>query len=328
MFLRFVCIAAVLFATGCQEGTLQGADGPDIFVPTCDIIVQETVPSVGAANAYYRAPIEFHLTQPDMGAVIVTDIPGVQSFRDEGRVVVWTPSDALEPSTNYSVGLEYCGGRPSLDFATSAFGTPVEIPIEDFVGRTYAVDLTGGRFLAGQGLADLAATMFTKQMLLHVVAIDDDAVDLRIALSQPGGSDDLQQDMCVRTLDLPPASLKFAPYMSFTAQDVAFGSYHSDINLLDVELTGAIAPDGSAVGGATFAATVNAEDIATAFEIADVETLCEFAENLGLPCGACPDDSANTCVTVEADHILAPEVPGLSVEEVTSAETHQDCIVD
>lgn len=46
--------------------------------PPCEVFVEETVPASDSTDAYYRADIEFHLSDPDPTATIVTTIPGTQ----------------------------------------------------------------------------------------------------------------------------------------------------------------------------------------------------------------------------------------------------------
>ena len=59
-------------------------------------------------------------------------------------------------------------------------------------------------------------------------------------------------------------------------------------------------------------------------DVGGVEALCQMAENLGIPCQACPSDDFALCITVAAEHILA-QGQDFSIEEVTEAGQALDC---
>ncbi len=323
VFLFFVA----LVCAGCDDGQLSAPhQADDSFEPTCDIVVNATLPAHGASDAYHRGDIEFYLSEPAPEATVVADVEGITTFRDDGRTVVFTPLAPLPPRSRHTMGLDYCGGQPRIEFSTSALGAPLEVPLSDIIGRTYAVDVTQGRFIAGEGIAELAASVFTREILLSVVDIhDDDTIDMRLALAMP---DDTVQDTCSQTLELPPANISHAPFMDFSASDVSFKAEGSSIHLENVELSGTLSPDGSFLGGGQFTATLNAADIVDAWDLSNVDTLCMLSDNIGVPCEACPDGSDDTCITIQATHIGAPEVEGLFVEPIAVPDSHADCLLD
>lgn len=299
-------------------GPFVHVDPSEPAAPACDITIVETVPADGASDAYHRGPIEFHLSEADPTATVVADFPGVQSTRDEGRVVVFTPTDPLEPGATYAVGLDYCHGSPTIAFTTSDYGEA--LAIDDLVGRTYVVELADARFPAGESIADLVASVFTDRLLVGIVAVTGDEVELRIAL--PAEGDEIAQDPCIRTVELPAGWFAEAPYFEVSGSELLVDAYAGRIRLADLFVSGTLASDGTTVGGGTLRTTIDARDLATALDLLDEETLCVLAEGLGAPCTECPD-GASTCVAVDVDQIEAWWAEGVSLEPVV--DVAPDC---
>lgn len=126
----------LLVLSGCTDPIL-----PRDVEPTCETTIPSTWPDNGATGVYHRGAVEFTLSEPDPTAVVVADFDGVQSTRDGGLVVVYTPTEPLEPLTTYEVSLDYCRGTPSISFTTSALGSALMDDV-DLVGRVYAADMT------------------------------------------------------------------------------------------------------------------------------------------------------------------------------------------
>jgi len=304
-----------LLLAGCATEPLHSiADDTGTPPPPCGITVDATLPAAGADAAYVRGPIEFHLSDADPNAQVVADFPGQQTLRDDGRTVVFTPDAPLRPETAYTVGLDYCGGHPSIDFTTSALGEPLD-PGVDLVGRTFALDLADARFLAGPGLEDVVATYLSPQILVSVVDENAAGLHLRVALPLPN---DLQaQDPCARTVDLPSAAFDEAPFFVVQGTDLDFGTGDQTVNLRSLSITGTMAPDGTWMGGGTFDALLDARDLATLLA-STPDDLCSVAEGLGVPCAPCPQDDAPYCVDVQADHLTADWLPDTPVTDVPS----------
>ena len=315
-------LALAVLPTGRKGGVEIGETDTD--VPSCTTTITTTLPADSSNDAYYRGAIEFHLTAPDMTAQVITDIPGTQSFRQDGAIVVWSPSSPLEPEANYSATLEYCGGSPEIHFRTSELGTELIPENADFQDRTYSIDMNSGRFVEGEGIAEVAATLFTQPLLLGVAAIDPDFVTMRMALSD--GKTPAGQDYCARTKNLPPATLEDSPFIVIGGQDIELDyKDQGSFTLKDLSFEGTLAPDGTYVGGAAFSVTIDATQVTDAFDFADVAALCDFAATLGTACETCPDSSSETCITIAADHINSGLVDGLVIDEITEADTDSRC---
>ena len=78
--------------------------------PKCSTTIVATYPVDGSSNFYYRDAVEFYLSSPDPTATVMTDIDGEQYTSEDGKTILFVPSQALEPVTEYEVGLDYCHG--------------------------------------------------------------------------------------------------------------------------------------------------------------------------------------------------------------------------
>jgi len=273
-------------------------------------------------EAYYRQAIEFELSEPDPTAVVFADFAGEQTTRDDGLVVVYTPDEPLEPLTEYTVGLDYCRGTPEIGFYTSELGLLLDEDM-DLLGRTYALALDEVRFLAGDGLEEVAATLVSPTMLVSAHAVDEDGIHLRVAL--PSDEDPETQDYCIRTVELPVADFVEAPFFSLTATDVSFGASSATVDLRRLDFTGTVSPDGSWMGGGTFAAVLDTRDIAQIIAGSSPETLCAIAAGLGVPCDMCPQDGAEWCVTLDVLEVTAEWLPEVEIDPILEANADPRC---
>jgi hypothetical protein len=279
---------------------------PDAIVEvapaTCDVTVGYTVPAPGATDAFYAAPVEFHLSAPDPSAIVISDVAGVQTTSDDGLVVTFTPTPALQPMTDYSFGLDYCHGEPTIGFRTSDYGAAVADPAA-LVGRTFAIDLTTARFAAGDRVGDVARGFFDRDLLVHVIDSGDGFLVATIGIADATGT---MQDDCARTVQL---ALGFEnPAFAVDLDELDFEAYAAGLAVYDLQVTGTIAPDGTALDGVAIATLVDVRDLAVALDIDGAQPLCELASSLGAECEACPTDGAVACVRLEADGIAGDAV--------------------
>jgi hypothetical protein len=286
----------------------------------CEVGIESTFPADGATDAYYRGTVEFTLTEPDPTATVFADFEGVQTTRDDGLTVVFTPTDPLEPLTSYEVGLDYCRGTPSIEFTTSGYGLPVEDP-QGLRGRTWAYDLRDARFYEAGYLGDLLQTFAERVGLVSVVGIEGDMVDLRMAVaddSEPPG-----QDFCARTVDVEGVDFSGSPYLQFGPTSIEFQAYLGIIAIHEMIVQATVAPDGASLGGMVISAVIDVRSVANAVDM-DLVELCELLEVYGAPCEACPEDSEPYCVSTAADRLGAAGV-ATTVERINQAYSDPRC---
>jgi len=321
-------VFAVLSLLGCDaKVSSAGADdsaGADADA-TCDsLTIDETLPLNGAADAYYRSAVEFQLSAPDPSATVSAAFPGATSTRDDGATIVYTPESPLAPDTEYVVGLDYCRGEAEISFRTSSYGEAVSEPL---VGRTYVVDLVGGRFLQGGNLAGVIAAVFNRSLLLHILAEDGDTLTVRAGISTAAG-ESMAQDTCFRTTDVEAVDFTTTPFFAIGVDRFGFEAFETQLDLINLTVEGTFATDGEAVGGVRYGLAVSAADVAGVLGLeGGVEEACGFAETLDESCGPCPDDSSAECLVIITDGIDAPEV-GFPVVPVDDPESDPDCQLD
>ncbi len=315
--MRSVLLTTLALAACPRAGT---DDSSDSQATSCDVSIDGTLPGNDSSDAYYRAAVEFYLSEADPTATVVADFAGTQSTRDEGTTILYLPDEALEPQTSYEIGLDYCGGQPSIAFTTSQYGLPLEDPAS-LLGRTWLWDLREARFYEGNYLGDLLQTFAERQGLISVVAMDETTVDLRLAVAVPGTPP--SQDYCSRTTEIEGVDISEAPFVSFGPTSMEFQAYLGTIVISDTMVEGTVAPDGSALGGLEIEATIDVRSAAQAIEM-DVAEMCDILETYGSACAACPDDGEPYCVSMAADHFDAMEVE-VEVDQIVQAYADPRC---
>ncbi len=307
-----------LLLTGCP--TPESKDSEPDTTEACEITIDATVPMDGATEAYYRAPIEFHLSGADPDAVVFADFTGEQSSRDEGAVIVFTPDEPLEPNTPYEVGLDYCHGAPTIGFTTSTLGVPVPEPAV-LEGLTWAYDLRDARFYQAGYLGDLLQTFAERMGLISVLAVHAESLEARLAMAN--ATEPPEQDFCARTSDIPNVDFSGNPYFRFGPTDYAFDAYLGTIELPEMSVEGTIADDGSVLGGLVISAVIDVRSVADAVQM-DVDELCDILVVYSNPCEACPGDGEPYCVSTAADGLPAERVT-LDVEPIEEAYEDPRC---
>jgi len=303
---------------GCPAQPLETAEDT---APVCDISISETRPANGSEDAYYRASVEFQLTEPDPTAVVVADFDGVQSTRGDGSIIVYTPTVPLEPETNYTAGLEYCHGTPEIEFTTSSMGQPIDDPT-DLMGNLYSINMLNARFLAGKEVAETATSLFDRRLLASVIAVEGDWLHLR--LGKASEDDTGTQDYCARTVDLPAANFSNTPWFHLSANEVDFNAYASELSLLQFQLSGAFSQDGTSIGGISMQTYVDARDIARLVTGQTPDSLCEIVGNLYIACEPCPTDGHSYCFALTFDSLSATVSDG-ELESVAEPRSDPRC---
>jgi hypothetical protein len=319
-----LCVCSLLSCGGDKsiiDGT--GADSGSAPVKDCDITINATQPEDGTTDHYYRDPIRFFLSEPDGSAEVLTDISGSTTTEAGGSTILFTPDEPLEPGTSYSVGLDYCHGTPEIGFQTSSYGAALDSDLE-LEGDVFALDLTSGDYTAGQGAGELLNAIFTRHVIFELEEIQGDELSLLVAISKERDSP-LEQDECGRTVRLEGVDISELPYFSADVSELVFGAYNGELRFTRFMVDGTISADGGRIGGISFSATMAVDEISRVLpDMGGIELVCQFAENLGLPCEACPSDDFALCITVAAEHILA-QGQDINVVEVDEPGQADDC---
>lgn len=273
--------------------------------PACTIEVDETTPTQGAADADWRAPIEFYLSNPDPSATIETDVPG--TLEVDGRHVIWRPDAPLTPLATYTFTLHFACGDVALEFTVSDLGLPLEAAP---AGEVYSLSLIDGRVVRPYGIGGMAVG-YIDPLLLGLTA-EGDALQIVEAFPL---EDPYVQDTCLATnrLDM---DLSGSPYIE--GDDLPFQFFKGDdvrTRIYGARLTGTIAPDGSSIAGMTLSGQTRAEAWSG---LAD--DVCSLAESFGEPCVVCDHDEAELCLPVYIDQLVAERVDTVPLVEVA-----EDC---
>ncbi len=311
--------AALVVAAGCDKTTgdtgLGGAD--------CGVTISDTYPADGANGVYYRSTVEFTLTVADDTAFVATETPGVQSLSEDGLTVRFTPDDGFAPGTTHSVGLDYCGGQPEISFTTTSHGADLAVSLDDLIGQVWSIDLTDARYPAGEGFTEIIGSLFDRNMLLGVVDASSTGLGVRLGIAE---GDDVTQDECFRTLDLDDWVALTGPDFSYSASRVSFGAYAADVELMNVEASGTISPDGESVAGFALATEIDVREVAEVLGISSMkDEICDLAENVGTPCLACDTDGTMNCVALVADQAYGVNASVDGLIEVLEADAVAGC---
>ena len=297
----------------------------------CTVEVSSTVPSADAVDAYYRADIEFHLSEADETASLtVTDaggaaVDGTSWTSDDGTVVYFTPTDALAPSSSYTATLDMCQDKddpksPAISFTTSSLGEAVECELS---GRTFLVDLANARFVKPEGVAELLLGQLEDDILMGVMSESDTEVEMLGALGSPDG-----QDYCTPTIDFPVADYTNAPYFSVGPQDTAIAAAGYDIEISNLMISGTFAGDCGSFGGGVLGGELDARILGVLLgELVgteDPDEVCTLLTGFGVTCGACASDGEPYCIEILADQLTALEMDA-SLECVSESDCHESC---
>ncbi|MDP2309051.1 MAG: Ig-like domain-containing protein [Pseudomonadota bacterium] len=297
--------------------------GSDTGTAACEISIESTIPSSGALDADYRASIEFKLSDADATATVTSTIAGTTTLVDDGETIIFTPNAPLEPSTAYTVTLNYCRGASDLTFTTSADGTPLT-DVNILLGRTYALNLGEARIVEPAGVGSILGTYLTQDILVGVQTVDATEIQMIGAIGVEGSSPP-EQDYCTSSIPFPVANFSAQPYFQIGPQTTTLAVAGLEIVIGDLEITGTFASDGSYFTGGTLGGTIDTRPLVPLLdEEGEPGSICDLAASFGAVCGACPEDGEPYCLTLVADQIEALQVEGESLVVVANGDC-PDC---
>lgn len=327
--IRSLSVLSLIALVGCSGGSDDTASNDNGGNGgSCDVSVKSTVPVANSVDAYYRANVEFELSDPDSTAMITTDIPGHQELGVDGVTVKWVLDAPLSPSTSYSATLDYCGGSVSLDFTTSALGTAISEP-GSLVGNSYVLALSEARITEPAGIGSVLSGYLNTDILLGISGVTDTQLDIIGALGKTDANgnpvEPSAQDYCDPTIAFPPADFT-NPYFQVGPQTTTISVAGYDVAIGDLQITGTIAEDGTYFDGGTLSGTIDTRPLAPLVDDSgDPNAICALAVNFGAECQPCPADGEPYCLTLVADQILAEQVDGLTLIPV-GGNNCMDCM--
>ena len=296
----------------------QGSD------PKCSTTIVATYPVDGSSNFYYRDAIEFYLSSPDPTAVVLTEIDGEQYTSEDGKTILFVPNQALDPVTDYEVGLDYCHGNPTISFTTSELGSEIA-SFDTIEGNTYLFHLDAARYTTGGEVAQALLAIFNKDILIQILEMTNSTIAMRGAVGESIGGE-VEQDICYRTIDLEELGVDSADFY-YEDAELVMDFYHTELAFLNLLLSGTFAPDGSWIGGVSLYANVDVRGLSETLGLGTADDICSFAKELESPCQPCSTDDAAYCITIAAEKISATAV-NMDLEKIELNNSFEECVVD
>jgi len=330
---RLAIMAAGLMMFGCSSSKDSSSDDTGSGNASgCDVkSVAPVYPaSDGATDFYYRGVVEFGLDKPDDSASISlatssgTDVDGTSVYNAETKRVSFTPKASLTPGGKYVATVSTCIGDSSVNFTTSALGESLVDGPEGLLDRTYVVDLGSANFVEPAGVGSLIGQFLTQNILLGVIAADDEFMEMRGALSLESST---AQDFCNPTIEFPePAVFNEAPYFQIGPQDTTLSAAGFDITIHDLRISGDFAPDYSYFGGGILEGEIDARDLVEVLVDQglitddDPAAVCELIQPFGVVCAPCSSDGLEFCLNIYVNQIEALEDAGNVLEQVDECD--------
>lgn len=321
----FWVIAVLAAACGSDTKTDTGSDtdtGTNV-TNTCDPDVDSSFPEDGDTDAFYKTDVRFTLTGDDATASItVADAAGTAvngTSTVAGSVVTWAGDD-FAPSTEYTATLTYACGSESITFTTSATGAPTST---DVTGKVFNLNLAGGNWLQPAGLGDVIASLIGEyEILVSPLTIDGSSIDMLAGVATKG-----EQNVCAPTIPFPSATYA-DPFFELTAPELPLSVSGVEINITNLELSGAFAPDGSRIQGAVMKGKVDSRPLAAAFNFGTTDNAgCIALAAFGVQCEECDNGAGPYCITVNIEDLEALEVSTTLVPITdTDIENNPACV--
>jgi hypothetical protein len=314
---HLLLIQTLWLGVGCDNDIEEGHREP-----TCNTTIDSTYPADGATDFYYRDAIEFYLSDPDSTATVVSDIDGDQFTSEDGKTILFVPSQALEPLSTYEVGLDFCHGQPSISFTTSELGGAIT-SLSDVEGNTYVFNLAHARYTQGGQAAKALLAIFNKDVLIQILEATESTIAMRGAVGETIEGT-VEQDICYRTMDLAELGVESANF-SYEDSELIIDFYETELSFLDLWLSGTFAPDGSWIGGVSLVAKVDVRGLSETMGLGEADEICTFAEGINAPCEPCSTDGASYCIAIAAEKISATAVD-LDLQQIEENNAFEECL--
>ena len=318
-FYAFLSFAVTGMLAGCGGSIQEQQQGP-----TCGTTIVATYPVDGSTNFYYRDAVEFYLSDADPTAVVDTEIAGEQYTSEDGKTILFVPDQALDPLTEYEIGLDFCHGNPSISFTTSELGSEIA-SFNEIEGNTYVFHLEAARYTAGGEVAAALLAIFNKDILIQILEINTASIAMRGAVGESIGGV-VEQDICYRTIDLEELGVDSADFY-YEDAELVMDFYHTELSFLNLLLSGTFAPDGTWIGGVSLFANVDVRGLSETLGLGTADDICTYANELDSPCQPCSNDDEEYCIYIAAEKISATAID-LDLERIEENNSFEECIVE
>lgn len=321
-YLAVLAAALLVACSGEKSGSPTGDTGGSVGDDdddSCGNGVATRFPASGDVDVYFRTDVRFGLNAEETTATIaVADSAGATvngTTSVAGPLVTWSGDD-LAPNTAYTATLTYSCGTDQITFTTSATGTATGI---DLTGRVYALDLANGDWVKPPGVgALLASQLADTQVMVSPTAQSATDITMTGAIGSAG-----VQDLCSPTIAFPPATWS-DPSFSLSSDILPLVVAGFTIEIQNLDLSGAFAPDASRIQGAALLGTIDTRPLGVAFDLGSTDNaVCQLVSTFGVSCEECTDGEPY-CLSVYIDAVDAPYLNGTTLVPRSDADIAAD----
>lgn len=307
--------------TGATVDTSDTGDN-DTATNDCTVTTVSTSVSEGATGVYYRDTftVSFSGDARAAGATVaLADAAGVTLDValdwSEGNVQA-SFSSVLAPETDHTLTVSVCGVDTTVNFRTSALGSPLEGEPSMLEGQTYVFRLSDSEITQPRFLDAVAGTYLTVPILVSVVAADASSIELIGSLGELLNDGSYRQVPREPTWAFPAADFTGHPYFEASSDRIVLAYAGIDIPVEQFTLSGTFSADGTRLEEATVTGFGDSRNMGALLGQADnPDAMCDLAEAAGVSCTDCADGEPY-CLYIVAEQIDALEVPGVTITPV------------
>jgi len=308
-------------------GLLVACGGDDVTdsatgtAPACETTLSGVWPEDGTPDVFFASTIELTLSALDGTETIdVTDAAGnavAGTTATDGNTIIFTPDGGLASSTTYNVSYGWCNGPTDVSWSTSLVGDPATPA--DLIDRTYLLDLASGRWVQPEGIGSMIGGLIGDEAQVFIGVTD--ATDTEVSLMGAVGDGSGGQDICTETFDFPiAADFSGNPLFSVESDALELAVAGYDVEIEDLVISGAFAPDGSLIAGAVLEGTLDVNLLAGVVG----DDPCALLVAVGVTCEECSDGTGPHCLSVVVQDMTAEELPGVTLVPRTADDVAAD----
>lgn len=287
----------MLLLAACPEPTSEKGSDPPV-VTECTNFVVGVAPEEVLFSSVFTVTFAEDAAE---ASIRLEDAEGMEvpsSSAGDGTTVVLTPDAVLEPASDYTLVVDVCDEESRRDIRTSDIGLPMEEP-STLEGKAWSVDLGSGEVVDPPGVDAILSTLISDVgLLLGVASYDDGAATLEM-IGALAGADG--QDLCTPTLVLPEPADFDNPMMVLSSPSLPIEVAGFSVMIEDLDVTGVIAPDGSAVVDASLQGSIDTRGlvgVVPGTEDGADDSVCELLGGFGVACIACSADGEPYCLSL------------------------------
>jgi len=305
-----------------QENNADSGDVED-----CSTVPEEISPKDEAPNVYWRDTLRVGFTEPVSGVVFDLQSEGgdsgleahdpalFETWNETSQIVELQVQGYLLPDRDYSLSITVCEQTYVSTFSTGSWGAPLEIDVDELVGRAYVVELNEVEFTEPAGFGSFLSLYLDVPILIGVQEISPDETTMQLLGAQGRlKNDGTYTQKYTETVDeekyyvatWPFEDVSFSdPYFSGTADLIRLGYSGVEIPVHDFHLEGTFSADGTKFGGAVIEGLGDTRHMAPLFgEADDPNYLCDLVSGT-VSCEPCPDDGEPVCLFLRGENITA-----------------------